>query len=224
MVGTVGIIAAYSLVPGIAGLIYRRQFTYWFVASFLVLLAVNASGLFPKLSIGGDPMPNSGKVLFFLLAQIVVLLAAYRLRRHGQSMGWLPARWHNWGLKALLVAAGLLIYQFWNPISTIDLSERDRVLQERQSRADDVKAGKASDGLRDCDVVRCPGLVSLALDPVKPIYMGLFEITHAEWDACSSAAIDTKPCRKIDRPVASPDHASDLSKTRLAVAQGAEIA
>lgn len=205
MVGTVGIIAAYSLVPGIAGLIYRRQFTYWFVASFLLLLAVNASGLFPKLSIGGDPMPNSGKVFFFLLAQIVILLAAYRLRRHGQRMGWLPARWHNWGLKALLIAAGLLIYQFWNPISTIDLAERDRVLQERQSRTDDFKAGKASDGLRDCDDVRCPGLVSLALDPAKPVYMGLFEITHAEWDACSSAALETKPCRKIDRPVASSD-------------------
>ena len=205
VVGTVGIIAAYSLVPGIAGLIYRRQFTYWFVASFLLLLAVNASGLFPKLSIGGEPMPSSGKVFLFLLAQLVVLLAAYRLRRHGQSMGWLPAKWHNWGLKGLLVAAGLLIYQFWNPISTIDLAEQDRVLQERQSRADDLKAGKASDGLRDCDDVRCPGLVSLALDPAKPIYMGLFEITHAEWDACSGSAPEPKPCRKIDRPVAGSD-------------------
>lgn len=205
VVGTVGIIAAYSLVPGIAGLVYRRQFAKWFVASFLVLLAVNASGLFPKLSIGGEPMPSSGQIFFFLLAQIVVLLAAYRLRRHGQSLGWLAPRWHNWGLKALLVAAGLLIYQFWIPISPIALEEQDRALREPQSLANDQKAGKASSGLRDCDDVRCPGLAKLEISPSSPIYVGLYEITHAEWDACSNAAPDLKPCRKIDRPIIGSD-------------------
>lgn len=222
VVGTVGIIAAYSLIPGLAGLIYRRQFTYWFLASFALLLAVNASGLFPKLSIGGEPMPSSGKVLFFLLAQVAVLLVAYRVRRHGQSLSWLPAKVHNWGLTALLVVAGYAIYALWDPI---EAGPDPRV-------ADAAKAGRADAGHRDCKAAMCPGLVEIVMaspaktepaktdqakteqiksdqdktPPVEPtpakapegrrIYMTMYEITHGEWAACSAA----KACPANEAP------------------------
>ena len=200
VVGTAGIIALYSLIPGLAGLIYRRQFTYWFLASFLALLAVNASGLFPKLSIGGEPMPSSGKVLFFLLAQVLVLLTAYRLRRHGQSLTRLPPKIHNWVLTLLLVGVGYVIYDRWEPFSASAYEAQEKASRELKAKFDDQRAGQASAGWRDCDEARCPGLALLEPGPTSPLYVGLYEVTYAEWDACTAG--NANACPKIDRPTA----------------------
>ena len=198
VVGTAGVIALYSLIPGLAGLIYRRQFTYWFLASFVVLLAINASGLFPKLSIGGDSMPSSGKLLFFLLAQIVVLLVAYRLRRHGSSISRLPPNIHNWVLTILLVGAGYLIYAAWDPLSSPEFDAHMKGIQDTNAARENEKAGKASAGWRDCGEAHCPGLARLEAGRAAPIYVGLYEVTYGEWAACENAAPDL--CPKKERP------------------------
>lgn len=198
VVGTAGVIALYSLIPGLAGLIYRRQFTYWFLASFIVLFAVNASGLFPKLSIGGEPMPGSGKLLFFLLAQIVVLLVAYRLRRHGSSISGLPAQIHNWVLTLLLVGAGYFVYATWDPFSSRAYDAFESASREAKAGVDNERAGKASAGWRDCLEQRCPGLALLEPGPTAPLYIGLYEVTFAEWDACTAG--NASECQKIERP------------------------
>jgi hypothetical protein len=112
---TVTQLSLFSLLPGVAGLVYRRNFWGWFLVSLLILLGINASGVFGKLTTA-DVMPWSGAVLFFLLFQLGLLLVAYRLRRHVQSTSfWLPQRIHNWGLTALLVLVGVTCWQGWGP-------------------------------------------------------------------------------------------------------------
>lgn len=219
VVGTAGIIALYSLIPGLAGLIYRRQFTYWFIASFVLLLVVNASGLFPKLSIGGEPMPSSGKVLFFLLAQVLVLLVAYRLRRHGSSISGLPPKVHNWALTLLLVGAGYLIYANWDPFTSSADIARENAARELKASRDNARAGKASAGWRDCAEARCPGLALLESGRASPIYVGLFEVTHGEWDACTAVAADL--CPRKERSAA---EASDRQPVEVSFAEAKSYA
>ncbi len=108
-------LSLFSLLPGLAGLIYRRNFWVWFLASLLILLGINASGFFGKLT-SAQVMPGSGAIFFFLLFQLGLLLLAYRLRRHVQSASfWLPPKVHNWGLTALLVLVGIACWQGWGP-------------------------------------------------------------------------------------------------------------
>ncbi|KAB2913255.1 MAG: DUF2235 domain-containing protein [Hyphomicrobiaceae bacterium] len=108
-------LSLFSLLPGLAGLIYRRNFWVWFLASLLILLGINASGFFGKLT-SAQVMPGSGAIFFFLLFQLGLLLLAYRLRRHVQSASlWLPPKVHNWGLTVLLVLVGVACWQGWGP-------------------------------------------------------------------------------------------------------------
>ncbi len=105
----------FSLVPGIAGLVYRRNFWAWFVASLAILVGINASGVFGKLTTA-EVMPWSGAILFFIASQIGLLLFAFRLRRHVQSTSfWLPARIHNIGLIAILFIIGVCCWIGWGP-------------------------------------------------------------------------------------------------------------
>ncbi len=113
-VRTVGVLGLFSLIPGIAGLIYRRNFLIWFLASFAILLGINASGVFGSIA-GAAPMPGSGAIFYFLLSQVFLLVLAYRLRRHSQGSSLLPSRLHNWGLTALLVFIGVACWQGWGP-------------------------------------------------------------------------------------------------------------
>lgn len=108
-------LGAYSLVPGIAGLVYRRSFWSWFLTSLVILMAINASGVFGHLTTA-KVMPWSGSVFVFILSQIALLILAYRLRRHVQSGSFtLPARVHNWGLAAVLTFVGIACYFGWGP-------------------------------------------------------------------------------------------------------------
>jgi hypothetical protein len=237
--GTTWTLALYSLIPGLAGLVYRRQFLVWFLGSFVVLLAIDASGLFPRLAGSAQPMPGSGQLLVFLVAQLAVLLLAYRLRRHSTSTTRIPPRLWNWSLIGLLTLSGFMLYAYWAPFRADATAQAENAAAER-------KAGKAAAGWRDCET--CPGLVLLAQpyppvpadaappvvprdaregsppqwlmemrqkaaaerrDQMKlvkiPIYMSMFELTHAEWDACTAS--DLSACPPVPRPF---EHASRL--------------
>jgi hypothetical protein len=115
IIATTWQLALFSLIPGLGGLFYRRQFLLWFLATFCALLAINASGLFGSLT-SAAPMPFSGKVLLFVAVQALILLAIFRLQRHSQGLGalWAPLafvtpKWHNRILKWLLIAVGVAV-------------------------------------------------------------------------------------------------------------------
>lgn len=107
-------LGAFALLPGLAGMIYRRNFTGWFLSSFVVLMAINASGLFGSLT-SAQPMRVSGAIFFFIACQVAVLMVAFRLQRHAKAISWLPPRIHNWALSAVLVFVGVACWQGWGP-------------------------------------------------------------------------------------------------------------
>lgn len=99
-IGTISSAAAFAILPGIAGLFYRRAFWSWFGFGFAGLLAIHvgASSLSKligsyvdaganPLAVGGpasDPatIELAASITAVLLVQIGVLLLAFRLRRH----------------------------------------------------------------------------------------------------------------------------------------------
>src|SRR5690606_28288502 len=124
---------------------YRRKFAVWFLTSFAVLLAINASGLFRSLGGNAEPMPGSGLALLFLLSQFILVLLAYRLRRETTSVSRIPPRYWNWALTLLLTVVGIACWQGWGP-----------------GRGDPVDAGgDPRTGYRDCTEVYCPGLAEI---------------------------------------------------------------
>jgi uncharacterized protein (DUF2235 family) len=98
----------YALIPGIAGLIYRRRFWAWFLISLATLLAIDVSGVFGSL-FGGESLPRTGRVFFFVVFNLVLLLLAHRLRRHSSGANRVPAWLHN----GLLIVALLLFALAW---------------------------------------------------------------------------------------------------------------
>lgn len=114
LIATVLQLGLFALIPGMAGLIYRRRFTQWFVASFGLLLAINYSGLFGSLT-SARPMPGSGAIFFFLVSQIILLVLAYRLRRHAKSPRVLSPRIQNGLLASALVLVAVACWQGWGP-------------------------------------------------------------------------------------------------------------
>ncbi len=99
-------LALYSLVPGIAGLVYRRSFLSWFLAAFAILYAINAATAGSITSAG--QMPFTGAVFFFVLTIVVMLLLANRLRRYSTAgSGLLPAWAHNIVLALILIGAAI---------------------------------------------------------------------------------------------------------------------
>lgn len=114
LVTTVFQLGAFALIPGLAGMIYRRNFTGWFLIAFAVLMAINASGVFGSLTTA-QPLPGSGAIFFFIASQVVVLMLAFRLRRQAKTITWLSPRLHNWALAAVLVLIGLACAEGWGP-------------------------------------------------------------------------------------------------------------
>jgi uncharacterized protein (DUF2235 family)/NADH:ubiquinone oxidoreductase subunit K len=99
-------LAAFSLVLGIAGLVYRRAFLSWFLSAFVILYGIN-------VATGGsitnaEDMPLTGSIFFFALTVVILLLLANRLRRYStSSTGWISARVHNWLLTLILLFAAV---------------------------------------------------------------------------------------------------------------------
>lgn len=106
----------YALIPGIAGLIYRRRFWAWFLISLATLLVIDASGLFGSL-FGGESLPRTGWVFFFVVFNLVLLLLAHRLRRHSSGATRMPAWLHNGLLIVALLLFALAWIKGWGPWS-----------------------------------------------------------------------------------------------------------
>jgi uncharacterized protein (DUF2235 family) len=107
----------YALIPGIAGLIYRRRFWAWFLISLATLLAIDWSGAFGSL-FGGESLPRTGRVFFFVLFNLVLLLLAHRLRRHSSGANRVPVWLHNGLLIVALVLFALAWIDRWGPWSS----------------------------------------------------------------------------------------------------------
>ena len=95
------IAALVSLIPGLAGMIYRRNFWGWFAVPFVGIFVVT-SGLLGQLSI-------EAKFLVFLLTQLVIVLLALRLQRFSAASGSLPPALHNWLLTGILIILAVLL-------------------------------------------------------------------------------------------------------------------
>lgn len=93
---TAWITALAALVPGIAGMVYRRNFWGWFTPPFVIMF-VAASGIIGQQS-------DDGKLLVFLVSQLLIVLLALRLQRYTRKTGFLPSAVHNWILAVILTA------------------------------------------------------------------------------------------------------------------------
>lgn len=107
---TAWIVGLVSLVPGLAGMIYRRNFWGWFTPPFVILFVI-ASGIVGQQT-------DAGKLFIFIVSQLLIILLALRLQRYTRKTGVLPAAVHNWLLAIVLVlvaVAGLFEYgkPFW---------------------------------------------------------------------------------------------------------------
>lgn len=105
---TLGLLVAYALVAGVAGLIYRRSFWSWFLLSFAVLALVNASGMLGTV-VGAKATGNEGLYLF-VASQLIVLIVAFRLRRHTSEAPNVNPRLHNSLLGGGLLLAGAIYF------------------------------------------------------------------------------------------------------------------
>ncbi len=104
----IGLAALYSIVPGIAGAIYRRSFWTWFGLSFVALLAITSIGTSLAHFKSKDEAAVheiAGSVFVLLLSQIVVLLLSHRLRRHTSKPSALAALIPPWIYNKLLTVA-----------------------------------------------------------------------------------------------------------------------
>ncbi|MGI9410680.1 MAG: hypothetical protein ACR2OV_11440, partial [Hyphomicrobiaceae bacterium] len=98
----IGLVGLISVIPGLIGMIYRRNFWSWFLLPFGALLIVTLWARF-----GVDQ--TSGALLILFLAQLGVLLLILRLRRYSNSDSQIPMNYFNYGLAGIL----LLIAADW---------------------------------------------------------------------------------------------------------------
>lgn len=113
---TIGRIGLLSLIPGIAGLIYRRAFWTWFGISFVGLLGVNSIlKVEPQnaaaLTLTDDAL--AGTIFLLVVSQVVMMLFAHRLRRYSSSMTtWIPPGLYNKVLALVLVGLAIAMMFF----------------------------------------------------------------------------------------------------------------
>ncbi|MGL4396180.1 MAG: phospholipase effector Tle1 domain-containing protein [Hyphomicrobium sp.] len=115
VISTAWQLSLYSIIPGLAGLIYRRNFFGWFLASFVILLGINATGVFGSIATGDEHMPISGGLFLFVVSQIAILLLAFRVRRHAQGLEFLRPSVHNGILKVVLGFIAIACVMGWGP-------------------------------------------------------------------------------------------------------------
>ncbi|MGI9477836.1 MAG: phospholipase effector Tle1 domain-containing protein, partial [Hyphomicrobiaceae bacterium] len=104
-----------SLIPGVVGMVYRRNFWGWFTPPFVILFLIT-SGLVGRQT-------EAGQLFIFLVSQILIILLALRLQRYTRKTGVLPPAVHNWLLAIVLVLIAVAgVYQygepFWNLFNT----------------------------------------------------------------------------------------------------------
>jgi hypothetical protein len=141
------VVALFSLIPGVVGLIYRRAFWLWFLASFVILFLINWSWLASGLLFRGHDyalnLENPYENYLWVEVLLIQLLIAFRFRRHSAvavdarakrvsigvagclilaAIGWLywrPFAMLEWGgaLIALQIAYGILSQSLWSASS-----------------------------------------------------------------------------------------------------------
>ncbi|MEM8973761.1 MAG: DUF2235 domain-containing protein [Pseudomonadota bacterium] len=89
------VVALISIIPGIIGMIYRRNFWSWFIVPFGIFLIVSLWGQF-----GGEP--TTGSVMILVLAQAFILLLLLRLRRYSNNDSQLSYGTYNYILATVL--------------------------------------------------------------------------------------------------------------------------
>jgi hypothetical protein len=94
---TVGLLA---MVPGIAGMIYRRNFWGWFLVPFVLLFPIAAGSTIR--------LPQAQWLIFFAFQALLILLA-FRLHRHSRSSNFISASLQNWLLFAAVLLVGIAI-------------------------------------------------------------------------------------------------------------------
>lgn len=121
---TIGILSLYALLPGIAGMIYRRSFWRYFLAGFVVLYAIasvfssETQGVLGLVA-GAESTSTAGAgtqgVVFFVISQLLLLLLAFRLYRHTSSVGVVPPAIYNAAMAAMLLAVAFACYRKIGP-------------------------------------------------------------------------------------------------------------
>jgi T6SS, Phospholipase effector Tle1-like, catalytic domain len=101
---TAWIVGLASLIPGLAGMIYRRNFWGWFTPTFIVLF-VACSNVFGQQS-------REGAWFIFLASQLLIVLLALRLQRYTRKTGPLPSSVHNWLLAIALIVIPYVIWKY----------------------------------------------------------------------------------------------------------------
>lgn len=108
--------ALFALLPGLAGLIYRRAFWVWFGLAFVAFMAIrsvmSSAGQFLAHESDGDTAEAwAASIVVFVLSQLLVLLLVHRLRRHTAKPSLLatfvPVGLYDKVLRFGLVALGL---------------------------------------------------------------------------------------------------------------------
>jgi hypothetical protein len=85
----IGILTLFALIPGLAGLIYRRTFWGWFLPAFAIMFFANnlmvASGQ-GKIGVALREQVSDVVGIYLLIeATLIMMLLAFRLRRHSRS-------------------------------------------------------------------------------------------------------------------------------------------
>ncbi|MEZ5854119.1 MAG: DUF2235 domain-containing protein [Hyphomicrobiaceae bacterium] len=156
LASTVWQIGLFALIPGIAGLIYRRNFLVWFAVSFALMFGLNASGVFGQLAPTNE-MPFAGVLLQFLFVQLIFLVLVNRLSRHTTAAGFMRPWIHNALLIAVLLGTAVAcVFGFgpgWHPakpavyevvdVSTAPTPNADKQPIALSSGATDPAAGAA---------------------------------------------------------------------------------
>jgi uncharacterized protein (DUF2235 family) len=101
---TAWIVGLASLIPGLTGMIYRRNFWGWFTPTFIILF-IACSKVF------GQQSPE-GAWFIFLGSQLLVVLLALRLQRYTRKTGPLPSSAHNWLLAISLAAIPIIAWEY----------------------------------------------------------------------------------------------------------------
>lgn len=106
---TVLVVALISIIPGVVGMIYRRNFWSWFIVPFGIFLIVSLWAQF-----GGQA--TTGSVVILVLAQAFILLLLLRLRRYSNNDSQLSYGTYNYILGTVLsVIAAHWVLSYFAP-------------------------------------------------------------------------------------------------------------
>jgi hypothetical protein len=117
------VVALFSLIPGVVGLIYRRAFWRWFLASFVILFFINWSLLASGLLFRGHDyaldLKNPYENYLWVEVLLIQLLIAFRLRRHSAVAVDARAKRVSIGVAGCLILAAIG-WLYWRPFAMLE--------------------------------------------------------------------------------------------------------